>query len=160
MRLRRGFEASFGVAAAALILGLVGVTCADVVGRYLLGAPLPGAFELTELMVAALVFAALPLTTEAGEHVSVDLAEPLLGERARALGDLAVGLVSAGVLGLLAWRLGATASRMAAEGATTVTLLLPLAPLGWFAAAACAVSAIAAALRGLWLFALAEADRA
>ena len=160
MRLRRGFEATVGVAAGLLIAGLIGVTVADVVGRYALGAPLPGAFELTELMVAALVFAALPLTTEAGEHVSVELIDPALGDRGRALLDLLVGLVSAGALGLLAWRLGATAARLSADGATSATLLVPLAPLGWFAAVCSALSAVAAALRGLWLFAAAEAERA
>ena len=160
MRLRPGFEATVGVAAGLLTAGLIGVTVADVVGRYALGAPLPGAFELTELMVAALVFSALPLTTEAGEHVSVELIDPALGDRGRALLDLLVGLVSAGALGVLAWRLGATAARLPADGGTTVTLLLPLAPLGWFAAACSALSAVAAALRGLWLFAAAEAERA
>jgi TRAP-type C4-dicarboxylate transport system permease small subunit len=57
----------------ALLLGLMAVTGLNVIGRYFLNAPLRGAFELTEVLLAALVFSALPLVGRADEHVDVDI---------------------------------------------------------------------------------------
>ncbi|MDO5369539.1 TRAP transporter small permease subunit, partial [Paracoccus sp. (in: a-proteobacteria)] len=61
-------------AGAGLTLLMVVVTCIDVVGRYLFNRPFGGAFEITQMSLAALVFVALPLTTRARAHVEVDLA--------------------------------------------------------------------------------------
>lgn len=60
---------TLGVGAALLLFSLILVTCVDVIGRYFFSAPLRGAFEITELLLAALVFTALPLTTERREHI-------------------------------------------------------------------------------------------
>lgn len=74
------------------------ITVIDVIGRYFFSAPLNGAFELTEVLVAALVFAALPLTTERREHVEVDLLQPLSRGPLGRVTDLLVGLFSATLL--------------------------------------------------------------
>ena len=55
------------------MLTLVAVTVIDVIGRYFFDAPLPGAFELTQILLADLVLAALPMTTFKDSHVEVDL---------------------------------------------------------------------------------------
>ncbi len=44
----------------AMLLAMMGLTVADVLGRYLLGAPITGATELTEMMLAAVIFLGLP----------------------------------------------------------------------------------------------------
>ena len=127
-----------------LILGLTGLTAADVILRYWFNAPVSGAFELTEIMLAALIFAALPLTTDRDEHVTVDLVDALVparGQRVlRVIGDVVSGLA----LGVFAWRLGLQALRLMAEGTQTFSLSLPMHPLAWFAAFACALSALLA----------------
>lgn len=85
-----------------LLMALMAVTGLDVIGRYFLNAPLSGAFELTELMLAALVFAALPLVGRVGGHVDVDIVtDRLPGTVQRVIG---VGI--AVVLLTFAWRLG------------------------------------------------------
>jgi len=145
--LPRGVEAALTVAAGALILGLTALTAADVILRYGFNAPVSGAFELTEVMLAALIFAALPLTTARDEHVTVDLVDAALGRRGRRAVRLIGDAVSAVVLALFAWRLGVQASRLAADGTTTFTLTVPLAPLAAFAALACALSAAVALAR-------------
>lgn len=78
-------------ACAALMLAmLVGVTVVDVVGRYLLNAPMAAAYELTQIALAALVFIALPMTTADDGHVEVDLVMHVLPPRVAAwLGWLA-----------------------------------------------------------------------
>lgn len=51
------------------------LTFVDVWGRYIFIAPVPGGVELTELMMAALIFAGLTLVMMEGEHIIVDLAD-------------------------------------------------------------------------------------
>jgi TRAP-type mannitol/chloroaromatic compound transport system permease small subunit len=43
--------------AAAVLMALMVLTCVDVGGRYFFNRPVWGAFELTEMMLAALIFA-------------------------------------------------------------------------------------------------------
>ncbi len=140
---------TLGVAAAVIILLITLVTCVDVVGRYLLDAPLSGAFELTELLLAALVFIALPLTTERREHVEVDLLNAALSPLGQRLLAAFAGLFSAALLATLSWRLFSHAYKAALDGAVTNALHIPLAPFGYLAGAACMVSAFIAFLRGL-----------
>jgi len=147
--IRPVLERSLGAGAALILFSLVLITCVDVVGRYFLDRPLTGAFELTEVLLAALVFAALPLTTERREHVEVDLLTTALGPRARQLLSAFAGLFSAALLATFAWRLATHAMRSAADGAVTNALEIPLAPFGFLAAFSCLVSAVIAVLRGL-----------
>ncbi|WP_439530257.1 TRAP transporter small permease [Pannonibacter sp.] len=133
--------------AGAMLLALTLVTCIDVVARYWFNRPLAGAYELTEVLLSALIFVALPVTTARREHVDVDLVEMFAGKPLRAfmhrLADLLCGLV----LGLFAWRVFVHAVSLQNDGAVTDSLSLPLAPLGYLAAAACAVSSLICLLR-------------
>ncbi len=123
-----------------LLAALAGLTVVDVIGRYWFNAPVAGAFELTQMMLCALVFAALPLTTRAGEHVEVDIAYGLVGASLQKGMRVLGATVSAVVLWAIAWRLALHALRLAEDGAVTNAMSLPLAPLAWFAAATAAVS--------------------
>lgn len=147
--LGRTLQNSVGVGAALLLFCLILVTCVDVVGRYFFAAPLSGAFEMTELILAALVFAALPLTTEQKEHIEVDLLNVVLSGGTKRLLSAFAGLFSAALLATLAWRLAAHALSAAEDGATTNALGIPLAPFGFLAAFSCLVSAFIAFLRGV-----------
>jgi TRAP-type C4-dicarboxylate transport system permease small subunit len=142
-------DRSLGVAAVFVLLILAAITCVDVVGRYFLDAPLEGAFEITELLLAALVFLALPLTTERAEHVEVDLLNMALGAYAQRLLAAFAGLFSAALLATFSWRLFSHAYKSAVDGAVTNALGIPLAPFGYLAGAACLISAFIAFLRGL-----------
>lgn len=134
-------------ASALLILMLIGVTCFDVVGRYLFNSPFGGAYELTQMLLAALVFVALPLTSVDGGHVEVDLALHLLSRPLqRLLGRLA-GAVSALALAYFAYRLVLIGIDQLHDGTRSASLALPMAPLAFLAAASCAVSSIAMILR-------------
>ncbi|RVV97526.1 TRAP transporter small permease [Mesobaculum littorinae] len=125
-----------------LLIALMAVTGLDVIGRYLVDAPLPGAFELTEMILGALVFAALPLVGRSGGHVEVDLLTTLLPDRiGRGLLWLAA-VVAAGVLLVFAWRLGALGLQQAEDGTRSISLGLPFAPLALFGAASCLCAAI------------------
>lgn len=143
-------EGVLGVISAVLLLGLMALTCVDVFGRYLFGAPLEGAFEITEVMLLALVFAAMPLTTAKGQHVEVDLLAMLAGEGVNRLLMIFASLFSTALLGTFAWRLIVHAEKASADGSVTNALGIPLAPFGYMAALACLASAAVAAW-GIWL---------
>jgi len=145
--LRRALDVGLGGCCAFLLTGLVGLTVVDVIGRYLFGAPLAGAFELTQLMLGTLVFAALPLTTLSGEHVEVDLAYVASPDSLKTIMRWLSGLASAAVLWAIAWRLVVYSARLAGDEAVTNALVVPLAPLGWFAAAMAALSGLLALVR-------------
>lgn len=136
-----GYRA-LAILSAALIALLVAVTVVDVFGRYIFNHPFSGAFELTQLALGALVFAALPLTTADGAHVEVDLALHLFGPRTQALLGRIAGLVSAVVLMFFAWRLVVLGLTLWHDGARTNALAVPTAPLAFIAAASCAASAL------------------
>lgn len=140
---------TLGVGAALLLFSLVLITCVDVVGRYFFSAPLKGAFEVTEILLAALVFAALPLTTERKEHIEVDLLNVVLSETTKRYLSAFAGLFSAALLATFAWRLASHAASAAEDGAITNALGIPLAPFGYLAAFSCLISAFIAFLRGI-----------
>lgn len=138
---------ALNAAAAVLMAGLVLVTCIDVVGRYLFDSPLGGAFELTQVLLGALVFVALPLTTAAGAHVEVDLLVPLLPQAMmRVLGWLG-GIVTAAVLLYFAFRLIILTQDHLAVGTRTAALGLPMWVLGVIGVASCCISAVIAMAR-------------
>ena len=145
--LLRALDLGLGGCCAFLLMGLAVLTVVDVVGRYVLTAPLPGAFELTELMLGALVFAALPLATMTGEHVAVDALHDASPLRLRTAMVWLGGLASAAALWVIAWRLAVYSVRLGADEAVTDALLVPLAPLGWFAAGMAALSGLLAVTR-------------
>jgi len=64
--------------AAVMLMALMLITCIDVVGRYVFNNPLPGSVELTEIGMALMVFAAMPVVTWRGAHVVVDLLDRYL----------------------------------------------------------------------------------
>lgn len=141
-------DRTLGFGAAFILLILVLVTCFDVVGRYILGAPLAGAFELTEVLLAALVFMALPLTTERREHVEVDLLNVALSSMGQRWLSAFTGLFSAALLATMSWRLFTHAYKSGLDGAVTNALEIPLAPFGYLAGVSCMISAFIAFLRG------------
>src|SRR5574338_449932 len=84
------------VAAADRLLGLLStvtlfammvLTVVDVIGRYILNAPLHGAYELTEVLLALVVFGAAPLVTRRGTHVTTSLFDDRMGPGVKRVRD-------------------------------------------------------------------------
>src|SRR4051794_3059149 len=131
-----------GAAAAILLFCLMMLTTADVIGRYIFNWPLRGAFEITELLLLALIFAGLPLASRADEHVSLDFIDHLFGEGGRLLlrrlVDFACGLLFLG----LAWRVWIRAGKIAGYGDTTEVLRVPVGPFVYFMAVMVALTGV------------------
>lgn len=127
-----------GVAGAVLLFGMMTLTFVDVWGRYVFDAPIPGGFEITELMMATLIFAGLPLVTRGDEHVTVDLFDKFFPKALARGRDAVVALVCAVMMGILSWRMWIKASEQAEYGDQTAALLIPVAPVSFFMSVSCA----------------------
>jgi TRAP-type C4-dicarboxylate transport system permease small subunit len=57
----------------ASLLAMVVLTFADVIGRRVFGSPVFGANDITEHLMAVIVFSGLPLLTSKRDHLSIDL---------------------------------------------------------------------------------------
>jgi TRAP-type C4-dicarboxylate transport system permease small subunit len=121
-------DAALGLAAGALLFAMMALTFVDVVGRYLFNRSVPGGFEITEIMMAVLIFAGLPLVSRRDEHVSVDLIDHALSPRVRRAQRTAIELASGALLLALAWLMWLKANDVAANGDTTTVLLIRYAP--------------------------------
>ena len=132
-----------GYFAAAVMFCLMLLTCVDVVGRYFLNKPVWGGFELTEMLLAALIFAGLPLVTLRNDHVTVDLFDPVVPDRlfrAQHVIACAIGFLCTGYL---AWRLWLRAEQLGRAGETTAVLKIDTAWLGYAMSLLMAFTAIA-----------------
>ena len=147
----RGAGRALAIAAGALLLGMLGLTVADVLGRYLLARPIPGAFELTQVMLALLIFCGLPLVSARDGHVAVSLIDPWLRPAAARWRDRLVWALGALVCATIAWRLAALGARLADYGDRFEFIGLPRAAVAYpmsALAAAAALVLLAKALGG------------
>ena len=81
--------------------GMMALIFVDVFMRYLFNAPLAGAFEVAQFMLALLVFLSLPIVVWADENISVALFTGWFRGRAAHALKAAVMLVNVAGLGLL-----------------------------------------------------------
>lgn len=123
---------------------MVALTFTDVIGRRLFGRPVFGAHDLTEHLMALLVFTGLPLVTLAAMHLKVDLFDKFLMQPRFAWWNKGTILLTALVFSLLAWTFLGKAMSAASFFEVSQGLNIPRAPLyGWMAVCA-ALSALAA----------------
>jgi TRAP-type C4-dicarboxylate transport system permease small subunit len=139
---KRHAEAVLGVAASAILLGMMALTVVDVVARYVFNRPLRGAFEVTELLLLVLIFAGLPLVSLAGEHAVMDFVDRVLSRRARQTLVRAVEAVSAAFMGLLASLTWLKADRIWAYRDATDVLRIVYGPFVYFMALTLALAAV------------------
>jgi len=113
-----------GIAAFILFL-LMALTCVDVLGRYLFNSPLHGGTELTEIGLAVMVFAAMPVITWRGGHIVVDLLDRFLGSKVVKVLSLLAALVMSSSLYFLALRIFELGERSIRRGVVTEFLAMP-----------------------------------
>jgi TRAP-type C4-dicarboxylate transport system permease small subunit len=125
-------DAVLGIAASALLFGMMVLTFFDVVGRYLLNMPIRGAFEITELGLVVLIFAGLPLVSHADEHVTMDFIDRILPERLVHVWIRVVHAICAAIMFFLAWQVWIKANRIASYSDTTDVLRITIGPFVYF----------------------------
>ena len=120
---------TLGYFAALVLFCLMVLTCVDVIGRYFFGMPVRGGFEMTEMLLAALIFAGLPLVTLRDDHITVDLLDPVVPDWLFRIQHVAACLVGFAATGYLGYRLWLRAVGMDSAGETTAQLKFKLAYL-------------------------------
>ena len=114
--------------AGVVLFSMMLLTSADVFTRYVLNAPIRGAFEVSEILMAVLIFAGLPLVSRKNEHVTIEFADRLIPDVLRGVLDALVQLVCAGMMFGSAWLMFLKAQRVGQYGDNTATLKIELAP--------------------------------
>jgi TRAP-type C4-dicarboxylate transport system permease small subunit len=145
-RLEAAAVALLGYAAAALMTAMVLVTCVDVAARYFFDSPVRGAFELNEVLLAALIFAALPLVTLRQEHVTADLFDAVTPPwlvRVQHVLACVLGTVCTAYMALQLWH---RAGGLMSSGQVTAQLKMSLGLLTYGMALMGALTAVALAL--------------
>lgn len=130
-----------GLAALALFT-LMALTLVDVTGRKLASTSLPGALELTEILMVLVIFAALPLVSRSGEHVVFDSLDRFLPRAVLRVQQLLVDLLCAAALFGIAWLMWGKAGQMLEFGDTTAQLKLPLGAFVYLMSVLCAATAV------------------
>lgn len=113
------------LAAGTVLLLLMLLTVADVAMRSVLGAPIFGTIDISELGLVLVVFLGLAYCGRTGGHVSVDLLESVMSPGVSLLSGILTRLLSVAVLGLLAWRTMAKAADARTYGDVSNLLGIP-----------------------------------
>jgi TRAP-type C4-dicarboxylate transport system permease small subunit len=129
--------------AGSLLLFTVALTAADVIGRYFLGSPIPGAFQMVRAAMGVMTFAALPIVSARRQHLAADIVERAVSARMQRVFRALVGVFSLAALSLLTWRLVLQAREIARGNETLDVVNLPVAPLAYVMAAMAAAASAA-----------------
>lgn len=145
-RFRNRLVFALEVLASVLLAAIMLVTVVDVVFRYLLESPLAASFELTEVLLAMMIFASIAIAMARDDHIEVTLLDPVLARvprfdrAARIVFRLAIA-VAFFFLGWWVFELG-----QGKRVEFTPVMHLPLAPVAWAVAAALVVAAVLSVL--------------
>ncbi|MBH8581355.1 TRAP transporter small permease [Bisbaumannia pacifica] len=143
--LQRGLEGVAGATLFALML----LTTADVTGRYFFNHPILGTVELTQLMLAAVVFLSLPVVCWREAHISVDLLDAVFPKGLIWFRQLVVNGVCGAALWVMTGRVWALGERAFAWGDVTEFLRIPIGYLIYLMALMLGVSTLLLGLRAL-----------
>lgn len=122
----RWIEKSFDIICITLLVAMSCITTIDVVGRYVFNSPLAGAYESNELLLALLIFAALPRVTWYKQHLSVTLIDSSLSPCAKKIQEFFLSLVSFICLCFLSFYLFLHALKLYEYGDMSHALQLPI----------------------------------
>lgn len=120
-----------------ILVGMMLLTVVDVIGRKFFDAPITGSYELTEFMLALIVFFSVGYTQIQKGHIAMEALVSRFTPRVQAITDSVVYLVSIGLGSVLTWQLVAHAKRTYIGKHETGVLHLPLYPFLIAAAFGC-----------------------
>lgn len=115
----------FAFAGGAVLVAMIGMSVASVVGRAVLGKPVPGDFELVQIGCAVGIAAFLPWCQLRRGNIIVDFFTTWLRPRAQSALDAVGALLLALVMALVAWRAGVGALAIKAGGENLMITGIP-----------------------------------
>jgi TRAP-type C4-dicarboxylate transport system permease small subunit len=99
--------------------------------RYLFNAPIEGAFEMVEFMMALVISLAMAYTGIRGGHISVELLVSKFSKRTQSLLNIFHFLVCTVFFALMSWKTTVQALVVAKRRVTSQVLLIPVYPFVW-----------------------------
>jgi TRAP-type C4-dicarboxylate transport system permease small subunit len=118
------------------------LTFFDVLGRKLASNSIPGSLEVTELLMVVVIFAALPLVSDRGEHVVFDSLDSYLPQAVLRMQAVIINVICGGVLLLLAVLMWKTGNDFLQTGETTAQLKILKAPFIWGMSVLCGITGL------------------
>jgi TRAP-type C4-dicarboxylate transport system permease small subunit len=109
---------------AACLVGMIFLTCADVVGRFFRH-PIFGSVELVATMSTLAIAMALPYTHINKGHVGVELLVRLLSAKTQLIIDTCTAILSLALFALVTWRMALYANTMHKSGEVSLNLQFP-----------------------------------
>lgn len=127
-----------------MLFAMVALTFVDVLGRRLFNTPVFGANDLTEHLMAVIIFAGLPLLTGQRGHLSIDLLDKWLLTPAWRLWHRMVDVLVAAMLGLIAYQYYLAIEEARNINEVSQALLIPRYWMYGFISFTCALAAVLA----------------
>ena len=109
---------------AACLVGMMLLTCADVVGRAF-GHPIFGSVEIVGFMATLAVVMAMPYTHQVQGHIGVEIVVRLFSEKTQIIIDICTGIISLILFAIVTWRMTVYANTMQESGEVSMNLELP-----------------------------------
>jgi len=135
---------------ALLLFVMMALTFVDVIGRYVFTAPVFGAAEMVQFLLAMTIFGGLCLINARDEHITVELFESQLDRWIPNLRRVIVQLFSVVVMAIIAFELFKFAIDAQTVGTRTVVLEWPFAVVA-FTVAGLSVISLVCQILGLML---------
>jgi TRAP-type C4-dicarboxylate transport system permease small subunit len=140
--MKKLLELLCGLLSGGALFAIMVLTFFDVLGRKFADNSIPGSLEITELLMVVVIFGALPLVSERGEHVEFDSLDPYLPAWLRKLQAVLVHLLCAAVLLALSWLMWRTGGQFLETGETTAQLKILKAPFLYGMGMLCAFTGV------------------
>ena len=131
-----------GAMCAAALFAIMSLTFFDVIGRKAVSQSIPGSLELTELLMVMVIFAALPLVSERGEHVVFDSLDSFLPNWLSQLQQAFIHLVCGAAMLALAYLMWRTGKQFAQNGDVSAQLHIAKAPFIYGMSIFCAITGV------------------
>jgi TRAP-type transport system small permease protein len=112
----------------AALFAIMALTFFDVGGRKIFSQSIPGSLELTELLMVVVIFGALPLVSQRGEHVVFDSLDSYLPDGVRRAQGVIVHFLIGVALIALGYLMFKTGQQFAINGDNTAQLKIEKAP--------------------------------
>ena len=140
--MKKLLELLCGLLSGAALFAIMALTFFDVLGRKFLSNSIPGSLEITELLMVVVIFGALPLVSERGEHVEFDSLDPYLPRWLRRAQAFLVHLLCAAMLLGLGWLMWRSGGQFVESGETTAQLKILKAPFLYGMGVLCTVTGV------------------
>jgi TRAP-type C4-dicarboxylate transport system permease small subunit len=109
-----------------LLIVTIVITIVSVIGRYAFNAPVPGDYELVEIVCAIAVFLFFPMTHASDGNLRAEFFTTALPTKAKLLLDAIHDIVFMLIAALLAWRMSHALLDKLASGEGSLFLRIPL----------------------------------